>query len=145
LERIADIADARDRLAAQLVVAVADIDGLHPELFADLSPQVWLEQTCRMTSTEARTLLATADTLTHLPTVIAGLRDGRLSWSQTRELAAAARTVPVARRTELDDLIATLLDEYRRLRAGRADRPDLAHRGNLAARPAPQGRSRRRT
>jgi hypothetical protein len=50
LERIADIADVRDRLAAQLVVAVADIDGLAPELFADLSPQVWLEQTCRMTS-----------------------------------------------------------------------------------------------
>jgi hypothetical protein len=57
----------RDRLAAQLVVAVADIDGLHPELFADLSPQVWLEQTCRMTSTEARTLLATADTLPICP------------------------------------------------------------------------------
>jgi hypothetical protein len=113
LARIMDVADARDRLAAQLVVAVADIDGLHPELFADLSPQVWLEQVGRMTSQEASTLLATADTLHHLPTVIAGLRDGRLSWSQTRELAAAARTVPVARRAELDALIASLLDDYR--------------------------------
>ena len=114
LARIADLAETRDRLAGQMVVALATAQAEDLAVSATrLSLQVWVEQVCRLPARDAKALLADVDVLRSMPSVLAGLRDGRLSWSQVQQLCKAARTVTVARRDELDAIIDDVLDEYR--------------------------------
>ncbi len=114
LAEITDIADARDRLAGRLVVALAQAQAEDLAVTATrVSLQVWVEQVCRVTAADARRLLGDVEVLASMPAVLGGLRDGRLSWSQVQQVCAAARTVPVAGRGELDGLIVGMLDEYR--------------------------------
>lgn len=114
LARIADVADARDRLAGQLAADLAAAMAADTVTTATrLSTQVWLENVCRLTAAEATRLLATVDVLGHLPATLGGLRDGRLSWAQVQQLCAAARAVTVDQRAALDRIVGEALDEYR--------------------------------
>ena len=115
LDRVAEIADARDRLMGELVgllVAVSAAEEL-AALTGGMSLHVWLQHTARCTHAEAREVLGAVEVLGHMPATLAGLSDRWLSWSQASAIAMAARRVPVGRRGELDDLVASAMVAHR--------------------------------
>ena len=78
LSQIAGLADDRDRLMGRMVrllVSVLSADDLAAQT-GGMSLHVWVQHVARATHDEARTLLATAETLADLPAVSTGLADG---------------------------------------------------------------------
>ena len=107
LHELAGLLDDRDRTmgrAVRLLVALQGEDAL-PELLGGMTLQVWLEHHGRVTGAEARALLAAIDVLARMPALVGGLCDRWVSWTQVLAISRAARTVPVGRLAELDDLV----------------------------------------
>lgn len=108
LRELEELLVDRDRAmgeAVRLLVALEHDESL-PARLGGMSLQVWLEHACRLRGTDARALLGAVDVLVHLPSVVTGLCDAWLSWSQVQTIANAARRVPVRRLEELDGLVA---------------------------------------
>lgn len=115
LDRVAELAERRDRDMGELVrtlVAVSRDEGL-ADLTGGMSLHVWLQHTARCTRREAREVLGAVDVLGDMPSTLAGLGDGWLSWSQTAALCRAARRVRVSQRGELDVLVGGAMVAHR--------------------------------
>lgn len=107
LDEVAGLLDDRDRTmgrAVRLLVALQHDDAL-PERLGGMTLQVWLEHHGRMTGADARALLGAVDVLARMPALVGGLCDRWVSWTQVLAICRAARTVPVGRLAELDDLV----------------------------------------
>jgi hypothetical protein len=113
LAEAAELCEVIDRLQGRLAVLVLSARD-DASLTGGLSLQVWLEQVGRVTGQAARRLLGVCDVLRGMPATLGGLQQGWLSWTQTCQLAAAARGVTVAEREALDEHIGGMLDGYRR-------------------------------
>lgn len=105
----------RDRTMARLLGLLVSISGADElaEVTGGMTLHVWLQHAARCTHAEARDLLGTAEVVRDLPTVVAGLGDGWLSWSQVTAIARAARRVPVADRSDLDRLVGDAMVAHR--------------------------------
>ncbi|HKJ56750.1 MAG TPA: hypothetical protein VJ978_12270, partial [Nitriliruptoraceae bacterium] len=74
-----------------------------------MTMQVWLEHVCRIRGADARALLGCVDVLARMPSVLIGLCDRWLSWSQVQAICRAARRAPMARLGELDGLVSSAM------------------------------------
>ncbi len=111
LRELASLIEDRDRTmgrVAALLIDVQHADGLHGRL-GGMTLQVWLEHTCRIRGADARALLGAIDVLARMPSLVIGLCDRWLSWSQVQAICRAGRNAPVARLAELDELVSAAM------------------------------------
>ena len=98
---VAALLRASDRLTARVV----ELLGSRRRCLSGVTEEMLLRLDGRRTRWDARDLSAAADALVGMPSLRTSFRDGLVSWSQTRAVVRAVRTVDVAGRERVDALI----------------------------------------
>ena len=94
-----------DRLTAEAISIIGRSD---VEASTGLSTEMLLVLSARRTGADARMLVNAAAMLRDMPTTAMAFARGDLSWSQIRAIVSGVRTVDIAGRTRIDQLIARL-------------------------------------
>jgi hypothetical protein len=113
LAELCEQVHAAESALARAVVAAGRLAGAGvAERIERLPLDLVLATACRLTGSDAGSLITAGETLQTLPQVQALFLDGQLSWGQVRRIVFSARKVPVARRAELDERIAATCVEH---------------------------------